>query len=124
DLPSSLPLRVEAYDLPWSGLGTRRLPLRSALEAEAAVRENTDWFLQTALRAKKKGLPVIVVTRSASALLPLMVHERAPGLIDGVVLISPTHPSIEEQSRLSALEVMRRYGIAPNVQAFEWARAL
>ena len=84
-------LAVEAIDLPGHGVG----PL---LDRFQTLEHVTAW-LGKYLRKKKadaSGRPLFVMTRSSSAIFPAAVNRLAPGLIDGIVFVSPSLPGEPE----------------------------
>jgi len=90
-------LSSEAVDLP----GSHGRPIPAGLDelpryAEWVAR----WFAD--LRAAT-GLPVIPLARSASATVTAEVARCHPGLIDGIILLSPMLPTASEHSNADLL---------------------
>ncbi len=99
-------LAVEAIDLPGHGVGP-------SLDGFQTLDQVADW-LGTYLQRKKAEAPdkpLFVMTRSSSAIFPAAVNRTYPGLIDGMVFVSPSlpgDPEISAQEIAAARENVRR----------------
>jgi alpha-beta hydrolase superfamily lysophospholipase len=112
-------LAVEAIDLPGHGVGPSLGGFRTL--------EQVVVWLGTYLEQKQAeaaGKPLFVMTRSSSAIFPAAVTRRYPGVIDGMVFVSPSFPGAPEiiaQEVAAARENVRRgvYG-AVNEAGIVW----
>jgi hypothetical protein len=112
-------LAVEAIDLPGHGAGPSLCGFQTLEQVVA--------WLGTYLKQRKAGAggkPLFVITRSSSAIFPAAVNRRYPGVIDGMVFVSPSFPGEPEiiaQEVAAARENVRRgvYG-AVNETGIVW----
>jgi pimeloyl-ACP methyl ester carboxylesterase len=112
-------LAVEAIDLPGHGVGPSLCGFQ--------MLEQVVIWLGTYLKQKKAAAsnkPLFVITRSSSAIFPAAVNRQYPGVIDGMVFVSPSFPGEPEiiaQEVAAARENVRRgvYG-AVNEEGITW----
>ncbi len=94
--PDFVQLGAEAIDLMRHGVGPKLVPQFFGLGSVI------DWIADylTMMKRETPNLPVVVVARSASPRFIAEVNRRYPGLIDGVVLVSPVVPGGRSRDRL------------------------
>ena len=112
-------LAVEAIDLPGHGVG----PALNGFETLDQVSLWLGPYLQQKKATTLHQL-LFVMTRSSSAIFPAAVNKRYPGVIDGMVFVSPSFPGEPEiitQEVAAARENVRRgvYG-AVNEAGIVW----
>jgi len=102
-LPSRLVIAGEAIDAPGHGLGPDpdRFPKLDDL---------VEWLATQIRELKKSGLPVIPLARSASTGYFLAVHQKYPGLLDGLILMSPVDPGVGMRVGVEALHQQENDG--------------
>lgn len=85
--PRFVKVASEAPDLPFHRFGSRNPSLRNY----SAV---TDYWIRylKIMKSETPNIPLVVFTRSSSAVLFLNILEKEPGLIDAFILMSPTIP--------------------------------
>jgi len=86
-LPSRLAVAGEAIDAPAHGFGPDP-------ERFAKLDNLVEWLADQIRELKKSGLPVIPLARSASTGYFLAVQQKYPGLLDGLILMSPVDPDV------------------------------
>lgn len=102
-LPSRLKIASEAIDLPGHGLGP-------SVESFQSLDHFVEWLADGLKALKATGLPVIPLCRSASTGYFLEVHRRYPGLLDGLILMSPVDPYVGIKVGSEALIVQEQEG--------------
>ncbi|MBI4406025.1 MAG: hypothetical protein HY537_17840 [Deltaproteobacteria bacterium] len=97
NLPVHVPLGVEAVDLMYHRSGPKTFSLEFSWLSAI-----TSWIGEYIFQMKQErpDLPVIVVARSAAARFAAAANNRFPGLMDGLVLISPTVPGGPARDKL------------------------
>lgn len=107
-MPGFRPLAPEALDLPRHGFGPR-----NGFESADDVAHWLGKYLN-ALKAATPELPLIVVARSASPLFVTALNRLKPGLIDAMVLMSPSpvpgDPKVLKRSEEQARADLSRQG--------------
>lgn len=83
--PEHLFVAAEAVDLPGHGGG----PDLARFQTVDAV---VDWLASEFQALKRFGLPIIPITRSGAGGLLVVMNRKYPGLVDGMILMSPLHP--------------------------------
>jgi pimeloyl-ACP methyl ester carboxylesterase len=89
--PDYIPVAAESIDAPGCGVGP-------GLHDFKNIDDVTNWLASYIIdmRRATPDLPLILFTRSSSAALAMSVAKKYPGLIDGLVLMSPTLPGNAE----------------------------
>ena len=127
-LPNSVPLAVEAIDLPGHGLG----PSTSHFSDRGSFASWLAGYVESR-RKHYGGIPVILLARSASADFAVSTGRDAQETIDGFVFINPTMPGDVEAMELSEAalrsladdEVVENgVTLKINEDGFNWAKGL
>ncbi|MEN1681385.1 MAG: hypothetical protein AAGJ46_17520 [Planctomycetota bacterium] len=108
----------EAIDLP----GAHGVPPAKDLQTLDGI---ADWLGRWLSElAKDADAPLVPVARSASAMLILRVNEQHPGLLAGVVLLSPMVPFDREHSNADLLQRVEASRCRLNSVAFDYMQRL
>lgn len=120
-LPNFVHIAAECMDGPFHGLGSRDELL---YDQDELARYYAGYLRQA--RAETPNLKLVVFTRSSSANILFEVVKRYPGLIDGMVLMSPTVPVKEwYESALQKLRALAAKGeIEMNEKGAHWIMSL
>lgn len=110
-----LVIAAEAKDDPGHGMGPdpKHFP---------TVNDWVEWEATYLRQVKAFGLPVVPLAKSGSTAKYLQLIQKYPDLLDGLILISPVHPSIKHHEDVARLYQFADEGeFVPNLWGFEWA---
>ena len=118
ELPHYQLVGGEAIDLPGSH-GIEPTPNTQTLAALA------EWIVEWMAPIKQsEGVSCVPIARSASAMLVTKVNELHPGLLDGLVLLSPMAPFDAEHSNADLLRRVAESECELNQVAFDYMNRL
>ncbi|MEZ4751733.1 MAG: hypothetical protein R3B54_14225 [Bdellovibrionota bacterium] len=110
-----LVIAAEAKDDPGHGMG----PDPSKFPT---VDHWIEWEASYLREVKKFGVPVVPLAKSGSTAKYMQLIQKYPDLLDGLILISPVHPSIKLKEDVARLHQFVEDGeFIPNMWGFEWA---
>lgn len=92
---------AEAFDLPGHRFGA---PVSQFPTLDGTADYIADYIRM--MRAETPGIPLVVITRSAGGIFAENIVRRYPGLIDGLILTSPTCPNAGTYRE--ALEILKK----------------
>lgn len=110
------PVGGEAIDLPFSGSGPRD-------EAFQKLEHTVTWLVAAlkSLRAEAPRLPIVPIARSGSTGLLLSVLQVCPDCFDGLVLVSPGHPTVGFDDYIALQQkLIREKQFVPNLPGMEF----
>lgn len=124
--PQHLPLGALAIDLPGHGFNEADHLLQ--LEGRAALNGSITWLADELRRLKHEhNIPLIVFARSGSPGIVLELNGVHPGLLDAMILMSPSHsrPDLDQLSVQACLDLA---GSDPHFKlneiGFDWINLL
>ncbi|MCB0406259.1 MAG: hypothetical protein KDD51_15875, partial [Bdellovibrionales bacterium] len=110
-----LVIAAEAKDDPGHGMGPDP-------EKFPTVDHWIEWEAAYLREVKKFGLPVVPLAKSGSTTKYMQLIQKYPDLLDGLILISPVHPSVKLQEDVARLHQFVEDGeFVPNLWGFNWA---
>ncbi|MCB0418336.1 MAG: hypothetical protein H6617_08810 [Bdellovibrionaceae bacterium] len=81
-----------------------------------------EWEASYLREVKRFGLPVVPLAKSGSTAKYMQLIQKYPDLLDGLILISPVHPSIKLKEDVARLHQFVEDGeFVPNMWGFDWA---
>lgn len=115
-----------AFDLPGHGFNEADHLLE--LDGPAALEGSVEWLAgELELLKKEHGLPVVVFARSGSPGIVLELNGRRPGLVDAMILMSPSHsrPDLDQMSVQACLHLAATdSSFTLNPEGFDWINLL